>query len=269
MLRLLLAKQCDTSGTVLRSGLHVHQINSLDLYFIDFIWRFLWSALRSGYHRCLSELGVFAQMGSLEWEGPDLGASKPDHCSLPRYDSSGTAMEPCCWPRFGLLLLVLAVLWIALEVPVSRRMEGILDLLGNRRRRGPHCCLERRAFSRCFPFRDDSGGTSADRDSCDARNCGSSLDCWRLWFAETLLICWRQSLLPLSAVIGCLRLAGRYSGFSSLGFCGRSARSESTEIVLAGLFAGFVILFWMVVHSYLVAVRYSAIDIMRRNVVGS
>jgi hypothetical protein len=41
---------------------------------------------------------------------------------------------------------------------------------------------------------------------------------------------------------------------------------KSTYIALSVLFAFVVVTLWMFVHSYLLAVRYSAIDIMRRNV---
>ena len=74
------------------------------------------------------------------------------------------------------------------------------------------------------------------------------------------------SLLPLSAVVGSLRLAEGGLAFVLLGSA-LSALPQTTELALTGMFAAFVVMFWMVVQSYLVAVRYSAIDIMRRNVV--
>ena len=74
------------------------------------------------------------------------------------------------------------------------------------------------------------------------------------------------SLLPLSAVMGCLRLAEGVVGFVLLGSAAVVLR-QSQEKGLAILFTVFVVMFWMIVQSYLVAVRYSAIDIMRRNVV--
>ena len=77
------------------------------------------------------------------------------------------------------------------------------------------------------------------------------------------------SLLPLSAVMGCLRLAEGVIGFVLLGSAAVALAQRIGERAGRILFAGFVVLFWMIVHSYLVAVRYSAIDIMRRNVVGS
>jgi hypothetical protein len=45
--------------------------------------------------------------------------------------------------------------------------------------------------------------------------------------------------------------------------------SDSSETVLIAFFAGVLAFFWLIVHSYLVAVRYQAIDIMRSNVVRS
>jgi hypothetical protein len=74
------------------------------------------------------------------------------------------------------------------------------------------------------------------------------------------------SLLPLSAVMGCLRLVEGVLAFVLLGSAAVALR-QSAETALAVLFAVFVVMFWMIVHSYLVAARYSAVDIMRRNVV--
>jgi hypothetical protein len=48
---------------------------------------------------------------------------------------------------------------------------------------------------------------------------------------------------------------------------GSAAVALQADPALAGLFFIMVLALWLVVHSYLVAVRYSAIDIMRRNVV--
>jgi hypothetical protein len=76
------------------------------------------------------------------------------------------------------------------------------------------------------------------------------------------------SLLPLSAVMGWLRLVEGVLAFILLGSAA-IALARTAEIALSGVFAAFVLFFWMIVHSYLVAVRYSAIDIMRRDVVGS
>lgn len=73
------------------------------------------------------------------------------------------------------------------------------------------------------------------------------------------------SLLPLSAVMGCLWIIESGLGFIVLGSAA-IALFRTTELALGALFAVFVVMFWMIVHSYLVAVRYSAIDIMRRNV---
>jgi hypothetical protein len=73
------------------------------------------------------------------------------------------------------------------------------------------------------------------------------------------------SLLPLSAVMGCLWIIESGLGFIVLGSAA-IALFRTTELALGALFAVFVVMIWMVVHSYLVAVRYSAIDIMRRNV---
>ena len=74
------------------------------------------------------------------------------------------------------------------------------------------------------------------------------------------------SLLPLSAVMGCLRLTEASLAFVLLGSAAVSLR-QSQQTGVAVLFSALVVMVWMIVHSYLVAARYSAIDIMRRNVV--
>jgi hypothetical protein len=74
------------------------------------------------------------------------------------------------------------------------------------------------------------------------------------------------SLVPLSAVMCSLRLVEGVLAFVLLGSVA-SAMLQTTEIGLTGIFSILVVMFWLILQSYLVAVRYSAIDIMRRNVI--
>jgi len=251
------------AGTVLRSAFTPsnQQLRSI---FIDFIWRLLWAIFSLGI-LLFAGAGVFAQMSSLEWQGPDLDASNPI-IVLAALQAFWKSYGAVLLAGFGLLLLVLAVLWIVLEALFRGGWRGLWIYMGTGAARTALLFGTAGIFA-MLSIRDDSGGTSVI----------GIVVVLGTWFIVGLLetLVRRNavdllatSLLPLSAVMGCLRLAEGILAFLLLGSAA-VVLARSTEIALAGLFAGFVVLIWMFIHSYMVAVRYSAIDIMRRNVVGS
>jgi hypothetical protein len=75
-------------------------------------------------------------------------------------------------------------------------------------------------------------------------------------------------LWRLSAVMGALRGIEAIVAFIVLGSAA-AAWLRITDKAVGALWFLIVFCFWMLAQSYLVAVRYSAIDIMRRNVVDS
>jgi hypothetical protein len=229
---------------------------------LDCIWRFLWLLISVGATLILGA-AVLSQIRSMNWEGPDLGVSSPMIllAALRQFWNSYGAFLIVA---SGLLLLMLVILWIGLEA------------------------LFRGGFKRLWLY----AGTGAARTALLLGTAGIFLmlsagdegagilligvvvvlEMWVLvGVVETLVRrdavdLLATSLLPLSAVLGCLRLAEGVLAFVLLGSAAVALR-QSEEKALAILFAVFVVMFWMIVHSYLVAARYSAIDIMRRNVV--
>jgi hypothetical protein len=75
-------------------------------------------------------------------------------------------------------------------------------------------------------------------------------------------------LPALSGVVGLLRTLEALAAFVLLGSAA-AAWMRASEKALVGMWFILVLLIWTLIQSYLIAVRYSAIDIMRRNGVGS
>ena len=209
--------------------------------------------------------GVLAQLGSMEWQGPDLGASNPIIvlAALQEFWNSYGALLIA---GFGFLLLTWAALWIVLEALFRGGWKGLWIYMGTGVARTA-LLLGTAAIFLMLSSGDESDGTLAI----------GAVVVSGMWFMVGLLetVVRRNavdllatSLLPLSAVIGWLRLVEGVLAFILLGSAA-IALAGAAEIALSGVFAAFVLFFWMIVHSYLVAVRYSAIDIMRRDVVGS
>src|SRR6185503_13327261 len=118
----LLLTSSVNAGNVLRSAFTPsnQQLRSI---FIDFIWRLLWSIFSLGI-LLFAGAGVFAQMSSLEWQGPDLDASNPI-IVLAALQAFWKSYGAVLLAGFGLLLLVLAVLWITLEALFRGGWKGL------------------------------------------------------------------------------------------------------------------------------------------------
>jgi hypothetical protein len=209
--------------------------------------------------------GVMAQFGSMEWQGPDLGGSSPI-IALAALREFWRSYGAILLAGLGLVLLVLAFSWIVLEALFRGGWKGLWTYVGTGIARTILLLGTASIFLMLFTI-DESGGTLFI----------GIIVVLFMWFIVGLLetVIRRNavdllatSLVPLSAVMGCMRLTEGVLAFLLLGSAS-VALARSGEVALAGLFACFIVAFWMIVHSYLVAVRYSAIDIMRRNVVGS
>jgi len=209
--------------------------------------------------------GVLGQLSSLEWQGPDLGASNPI-IALAALREFWNSYGATLLAGFGVLLVVLAFFWIVLEALFRGGWKALWTYMGTGIARTA-LLLGTASIFVMLSRRDESGGTLII----------GIVVLLFLWFIVGLLetVVRRNavdllatSLVPLSAVMGCMRLVEGTLAFLLLGSAA-IALARSADVALAGLFACFVVSFWMIIHSYLVAVRYSAIDIMRRNVVGS
>ena len=207
--------------------------------------------------------GVLSQIRSLTWEGPDLGASNPIivFAALRQFWNNYGAF---LITAFGLLLIVLVILWIGLEALFRGGWKGLWLYAGTAAARTA-LLLGTTVIFLMLSIAEESAGTLFI-------GVVVVLGMWVLvGVLETLVRrdaadLLATSLLPLSAVMGCLRLAEGVLAFVLLGSAA-VALGQSGEKALAILFAVVVVMFWMIVHSYRVAARYSAIDIMRRNVV--
>jgi len=250
-----------TAGKVLSAALAPSN-QQFKFIILDCIWRFLW-LLGSAAATFILGAGVMSRVRSINWEGPDLGTSNPILAFV--------ALEQF-WNRygaflitaFGLLLLALVILWIGLEALFRGGFKKLWLYAGTGAARAA-LVLGTAGIFLMLSLGDDGAGILFI-------GAVVVLGMWLLvGLVETLLRrdavdLLATSLLPLSAVMGCLRLAEGLLGFVLLGSAA-VALGQSQEKGLAILFAVFVIMFWMIVQSYLVAARYSAIDIMRRNVV--
>jgi hypothetical protein len=206
-----------------------------------------------------------AQLGSLQWEGPDLGPSNPmiALAALRQlWDTYGTLVLAA----FGLLFLVLVLLWIALESFFRGGSKGFWTYLGTGVARTA-LLIGTAVMFIMLSVHDESGGTLLIGFAVMPA-LWSIVGLMEALVRRDAVELLATDLLTLVAVVGCLRLLEGTLGLLLLGSAA-VAFLESSKIVLAGLFAAIVVLLWMIAHSYLVAVRYSAIDIMRRNVVGS
>jgi hypothetical protein len=207
--------------------------------------------------------GVLSQMRSLNWEGPDLGSLTPIIvlAALQQFWNSYGAF---LITALGLLLVVLVILWIGLEALFRGGFKGLWLYIGTGAARIV-LLLGTAGIFLMLSTGDDSAGILFI----------GAVVVFGMWLLvgvlETLVRrdavdLLATSLLPLSAVMGCLRLVEGVLAFVLLGSAAVALR-QSAETALAVLFTVFVVMFWMIVHSYLVAARYSAVDIMRRNVV--
>ena len=250
-----------TASKVLSAALSPSN-QQLKFILLDCIWRFLWLVTSVGAILILGA-GVLSQIRSMRWEGPDLGVSSPIIvlAALRQFwDSYGAFLIVAS----SLLLLLLMILWIGLEALFRGGFKKLWLYAGTGAARTT-LLLGTVGIFLMLSGADSSTGVLVI-------GAFVVLEMWLLVGALETLVrrdavdLLATSLLPLSAVLGCLRLAEGVFAFVLLGSAAVALR-QSEEKALAILFTVFVVMFWMIVHSYLVAARYSAIDIMRRNVV--
>ena len=215
----------------------------------------------SAFAAALFGLVVIAQLGSMEWEGPDLGAGSPI-ILLAALRQFWDAYGATLLGELGLLLLTAMVFWIVLEALFRGGRKGFRVYLGTSI--GRFCLLGGAGtILGLFALRDDTGGTFLI----------GTVVMTGLWFVVSLLeTAIRRDAVALIAadfpkllaVFGTLMAVEMFVAFVLWGSA-IAALSASSPAALA--IVAVMVLLWMVFHSYLVAVRFSAIEIMR-DVVG-
>ena len=231
---------------------------------LDICWRFLWLVLSFVISIFASSM-VLAQLGPLAQQGPELAGSSPIILLVALrefWEKYGLAVLATS----GLLLLALLLLWIFLEALFRGGFRGFSTyfLTGIARTTLLFGTL---GIFLLLSARDKSGGTLLV----------GVVFVIAMWFligmfeavargnAVELLA---TDLPRLSAVLGSLRFLEGAIAFLLLGSAA-AAWMRAADKALLGIWFFIVGLIWMCIQSYLVAVRYSAIDIMRRNGVGS
>jgi len=208
---------------------------------------------------------AMSEWGSLVAPGPDLGASNPIIvlAALRQF-----------WEKYGALLvatagvlaLTLLLLWVVLEALFRGGWKGFWTYFGTGLARVMLLFGTFGIFVQ-LSLRDTSGGTLVIGITALTA----------MWFligglesvvrrnAVDLLA---TDLPQLWAVVGLLRFLEGGLAFLLLGSAA-AAWMRASDKALIGIWFSLVFLVWMSIQSYLVAVRYSAIDIMRRDAVGS
>ena len=227
-------------------------------------WRFTWVIM--AFVICLFAGGTaMSEWTALTGLGPDLGASNPIIvlAALRQFWKEYGALLVAA---AGLLSLTLLLLWVILAALFRGGWKGFWTYLGTGIARVMLLFGTMGIFVQ-LSTRDDSGGTLfvglvvvigmwflvGGLESIVRRN------------AVDLLA---TDLPRLSAVLGLLRFIEAATAFVLLGSAA-AAWMRASDKALVGIWFSIVVLVWMFIQSYLVAVRYSAIDIMRRNGVGS
>ena len=228
--------------------------------FLDILWRCIWlvcSFLAVG----LFGLALVVKLGSVDWEGPVLGASNPI-LLVTALRKFWHAYGVTLLAQLGLLLLILSGFWIALEALFRGGRKGFWVYLGTSVGR-LSLLAAAVALLGMLALRDDTGGALLI----------GAVTILGLWFLVSLLeTAIRKDALvviavdfpKLLAVFGTLMAAEVFLAVVLWGSAVAALRSPSSSSAsgIALAIIGVVVPFWMLLHSYLVAVRFSAIEIM-------
>ena len=247
-----------STGTTLRDCFApVNQ--HLKFILLDVIWRSIWLGC-SVFGSLLVGFVLVGQLGSTKWEGPDLDRSSPI-ILLAALRQFWREYGATFLGELGLFFLTLGILWIVLEALFRGGRKGFWIYLGTSFAR-LSLLGGAMVFFGILARGDESGGTYWV----------GAVATLGLWFIVSLLeTAIRRDALALLAVdfpqmvivLGTLLFAEAFLAFV---VWGSALAAGSSGIAVAGLIVAIVGPFWMVLHSYLIAVRFSAIDIMRRNV---
>jgi len=250
-----------SAGIILRSCFD--QLNQhLRFIFLDIFWRCIWLVC-SFLAATLFGLGLIAQLGSVEWEGPVLGAPSPI-ILITALRKFWTVYGATLLGQLGLLLLSVLVFWIVLEALFRGGREGFWVYVGTSV--GRFFVLAGAAgFFGLLSLRDETGGTLLI----------GAVVIVGLWFMVSLLeTAIRKDAIALIGVefsklvtvFGMLMVVEMFLAFVLWGsaFAAIKAASSSTASGIALAIVAVAVPFWMVLHSYLIAIRFSVIDIINK-----
>jgi hypothetical protein len=252
-----------SAGAILRSCFD--QLNQqLRFVFLDLIWRSIWlgcSLVAVG----IFGFGMIAQLESIEWMGPDLGASNPI-ILITALREFWSAYGATFLSQLGLLALGVLIFWIVLEALFRGGRRGFWVYLGTSVGR-LSLLAGAGAFFALLAGRDETGGTFLI----------GAVVILGLWFMVSLLetVIRKDALVLIAvefprllAVFGTVMVAEIFLGFVLWGSVVAALKGTSSPEGGAAALAitAIAVPFWLVLHSYLIALRFSAIDIIRNAV---
>lgn len=260
---------------ILRSGFLLAN-QRLRMLALDILWKFFHfvsvTVLISA-----AVLWLIQDLAQYEWQGPELAPSNPILLAMALADLWSRYAGTLAWTAAGVITGAVA-LWIVFEAIFRGGVQRFWIYAGTR-----IAFLAIMIFTMlvlitltAFEGRAEPGGGLQ-------AGIVSAVILFGIWWilsvAETLvrrdaLELMATHLAAVSGALGsllCIQLL--FSG-ASAAVVGLSIRlmlrsSSAAPFLVAGLLMVSAILFWTIVHSYLVVVRYSTIDIMRGNVVES
>jgi len=251
-----------SAGTILTSCL-AQVSQQLRFVLIDLLWRCIWlacSVLAAGFFG----FAILVQLQSIEWEGPELGASNPI-ILVTALRQFWNAYGASFLSQLGLLALSVLIFWIVLEALFRGGRRGFWVYLGTSIGR-LSLFAGTGIFFALLGAKDETGGTFVI----------GAIVILGLWFIVSLLeTVIRKDALALIAVefpkllrvFGAVMAAHIFLGFvlwgSVVAALSGTSSPESGAAVLA--LVALAVPFWMLLHSYLIALRFSAIDIMRND----
>jgi hypothetical protein len=207
---------------------------------------------------------VIGQLGSFDLSGPDLGGPRPI-ILLAALREFWKAYGFTLIGELGALVAGGFLLWVILEALFRGGFKGFWIYLGTSLGRLSLLCGAAAVIVVLAP-QDQSSGTIVV----------GAVVMFGLWFMVSLLeTAIRRDALSLIAVdlpnflgvLGTLLLVEAFLAFVLWGSVAaavvRISGAALAEMLL--MIGAVVVPLWMVLHSYLIAVRFSAIDIMRRN----
>jgi len=218
---------------------------------------------------------LIQDIANYQWEGPELAPSNPILLAMALADLWTRYSGTLAWMAFGIVSSAIG-LWIGFEALFRGGVKRFWIYAGTRLAflTIMISAIVVLATLTAVEGRIEPGGTIQAGIVSAIILLGLW---WMLSVAETLVRRDAMELLAthLTAVSGALgSLLGIQLLFStaSAAVIGLSLRlmllsSSAAPFLVAGLLTVSAMLFWTIVHSYLVVVRYSAIDIMRNNVV--
>jgi hypothetical protein len=256
-----------TLGKVLRRAGALNSKNQhVRFVLLDVFWRVIWLAGSTGIVAVFWVVLV-SQLTSIQWVGPDLGVDNPI-ILLAALRTFWRTLGSTVLFELALVGVTSVGLWILLEALFRGGRQGFWVYCATSAARVAFLAGTMILFG-TFAMQDEGMGTLIV----------GGVFLLALVFILTLIesVVRRNAVellaLNLMGVAGVIAVLLSIEGLLAFVLWGSTAAallsaSGGAEIALALAVSVVAAMFWMVVQSYLVAVRYAAIDIMRQHVVG-